>query len=344
MQAGSTTLAKPAIGIVFDGDMGDRIDGILALALLYGFDNKSEARVVSVSVSKANLKSAALADAIMRFYITATMGQFASFARTLPVGFADDGKLPGDSPIFEAVLGKRDAEGKPVYPTSIQHLNDTAEPGALLRNALTAQHDGNAAVVQTGPATNLARLLTVPGAKEIIASKARMLVVSDPETHNKVDLLAAKKVFAEWPGPLVICGGDIGAALPYPGQSIETDFAWTPAHPVVDAYRAARRMPYDAPATDMAAVLYAAHSDRNYFQLSEPGTATVASDGRLDFAPSSTGRHRRLIPDPSQKEAILRIYTTYTSAKPVPRRPRFGTQQQVQPEKPKPDAAKPNSR
>jgi hypothetical protein len=343
MQVGSGAQAKPAIGVVFDCDMGNRIDDVLALALLYGFDNRNEARVVSVSVSKANLKAAALADAIMRFYVTASMGQFASFARTLPVGFADDGKMPEDTAIIKAVLEKRDAQGKPLYPNAIHHLNDTAECGALIRNALTAQHDGNAVVVLAGPATNLAKVLSVPGAKEIIASKVRMLVVSDPESNNKIDLPAAKRLFAEWPGPVVICGAEVGASLPYPGASIEKDYGWTPSHPVVDAYRASRDMPYDAPASDMAAVLYAVRFDRKYFQLSEPGTATVGDDGRLNFTPAPDGKHRRLVPDPLQADAIRKIYTEFASAKPAPRRPRFLSQQQVEPEKPKPASPKPPS-
>jgi hypothetical protein len=156
-------------------------------------------------------------------------------------------------------------------------------------------------------------------------------------------LPAAKKVFAEWPGPVVICGSDIGAALPYPAESIEKDYAWAPAHPVVDAYRAFRDMPYDAPASSLAAVLHAVRYDRNYFQLSEPGTASVGVDGRLNFTPAPEGKHRRLIADPSQRDAIRGIYSEFASAKPVPRRPRFLTQQQVEPEKPKPPAAKPPS-
>ena len=37
---------KPPVGIIFDCDMGNSIDDALALALLYGFDGKNEARVI----------------------------------------------------------------------------------------------------------------------------------------------------------------------------------------------------------------------------------------------------------------------------------------------------------
>ena len=45
------------------------------------------------------------------------------------------------------------------YSRGIHKLNDTADPVAVIRNALSAQFDQNAVVVMAGPATNLVRLL-----------------------------------------------------------------------------------------------------------------------------------------------------------------------------------------
>ena len=73
---------KPPVGIIFDSDLGNRIDDTLALALLYGFDGKREARVVSVSVSKSNLKAAAFCETVGRFYAGAVSGEFAAAGRT----------------------------------------------------------------------------------------------------------------------------------------------------------------------------------------------------------------------------------------------------------------------
>jgi hypothetical protein len=107
--------------------------------------------------------------------------------------------------------------------------------------------------------------------------------------------------------------------LPYPGDSINKDFAWSTApHPLVDAYRAFKTMPYDAPTPGMAAALYAVHPDDGYFKLSEPGTITVLDDGRTKFTPGPGGKHRYLIADPAQKEKITKLYTTLVSTKPVP--------------------------
>src|SRR6185436_19650575 len=105
--------------------------------------------------------------------------------------------------------------------------------------------------------------------------------------------------------------------------AIEKDFAWSEAHPIADAYRAHRPMPYDASTTAMAAVLYAVRAKDNSFRLSPPGSISVSDDGQTKFTPSQSGKHRFLIADPAQSSVIQRTYIEIASAKPVPRAPRF---------------------
>jgi inosine-uridine nucleoside N-ribohydrolase len=344
---------KSPVGIIFDCGLGDRIDEALALALLYGLDGKNEARVISLSVSKPNLKAAALCEAIARFYNGASSGAFGAMGRTLPVGLADEGKMPEETPMLTAPLSRRNGEGAPLYNHGIEKLSDTAEARALIRNALTAQPDQNCIVVLTGPATNLARVLDLHGVKDLISRKVLFLSVvggaySDgpPQFNIKTDIAAAKKLFAEWPTPIVASGNEVGASLLFPAASIEKDFAWSSAHPVVDAYRAYKPMPYDAPTWAVTAVLYAVRPQEGYFKLSDPGTISVLDDGRTKFTLLPEGRHRYLIMDPAQKDRIIKIYSEIASAKPVPRQPRRRSQQQQQQrqaDQPKPPAPKPQS-
>lgn len=293
---------KPPLGIVFDSDMGNGIDDALALAMLFGFEGKNESRVISISVANSNLQAAAFCDAVARFYSEPPAGtSLGAFARPpMPIGMALNAPATPDAPMLAAPLAKRTPEGKPLYRQAIEKLNDTADVAALIRNALSAQFDQNAVVVVTGPATNLAQLLQLHGASELIAQKTQFLCVVDEKINRDID--AARKLFAQWPTPIVAVGPEIGNALLFPGASIETDFSWSPAHPVADAYRAFRPMPYDAPSTALAAVLYAVRAKENYFKLSAP-----------------EGKHRRLILDPAQSERIVQVYTGMASARPVPR-------------------------
>src|SRR5579871_283229 len=324
---------KPPVGIVFDSDLGNGIDDVLALAMLYGFEGKGEARLISTSTTKSTIRAAAFCDALAKFYAgppPQAGTPFAAFQRPAPpIGMTDNGKMAEDTPVLKAVLEKKNSDGKLVYSHTIVKMNDTADPVALIRNAFTAQNDENCEVVLAGPATNLSRVLDYPGNAELIKRKVRFLVFAGgsypegrAESHIKADVASAKRLFAEWPTPIVAAGAEIGALLPFPGSSIEKDFGWSPDHPVVDSYRAFQKMPYDAPVPAMAAMLYAVHPD-GFFKLSDPGTISVLEDGRTKFTPSAEGKHRYLVPDPAQKEKVIHTYVEMASAKPVPRAPRF---------------------
>ena len=305
------------MGVVFDADLGNTIDDALALALLFGFQGKNEARVISVSTTKSSLKAATFADVLVRFYT----GEPNNFAGPIPIGLSLSGAMSADTPMLDAVAGK------PEYPRSIVKMNDTADPLALIRNALSAQFDQNAIVVLTGPATNLAALLAIPGSKELVAQKVRYLVmVADSQLAS--DAPALQRLLADWPTEIVVAPSELGDALPFPAASLEKDFAWSTAHPVVDAYRAGRAMPYDAPAPAMAAALYAVRPQENYFKPSVPGTLSFA--GSLHLTASPGGKHRVLEFDPAQKDRILQIYSEMASTKPVGRGQRFRPPQKKQ--------------
>jgi inosine-uridine nucleoside N-ribohydrolase len=309
--------------VIVDTGMS-RIDDVLALTLLFGFAGRREVREGSISLSRYDLAAAAFCDVLRRFYAGNT-------GDTLPVGLTASGRNAAASPMVSAALAKRTSNNDPVYPTTIRKLTDTASGAVVIRNSLAAQRDQNGIIVLAGPATNLAKLLDLPGGKALITRAVRFLSLSGgaypdgpAEPNIQADIAAARKVLAEWPTPIVAAGREIGDALLYPAASIEKDFTWAPDNPAVDAYRAYRPMPYDAPTWDMTPVLYAARPGQGLFDLSPAGTIAVDGDGRTKFAPSLQGRHRYLILNPAQKERILGIYTEVASSKPVQRQ-RFST-------------------
>ncbi len=99
-----------------------------------------------------------------------------------------------------------------------------------------------------------------------IGAKCKQLVVAagsfpagPPDSTIKSDVAAARRLFAEWPTSIVAVDRRRRASVP--AASIDKDFARAPVHPVVDAYRAFKPMPYDASASAPAAVLHAVHPD-----------------------------------------------------------------------------------
>jgi hypothetical protein len=298
--------------VIFDSSIEDEIGHVLALAMLLGYGARREVRVASLSVSRNNLRIAAFCELMSRFYgASSTIGMASGGAAltTLP-------------PMLQAVLEKQTPEGTPSYTRTIDHLNDTADPVALIRNAFTAQQDQNAVVILAGPPANLRGILALPEGKQLIQKKVRALVVVAPFE----DLPGMSRLLEDWPSPVIFADEELGRLLSFPAASIEQDFAWTASHPLVDAYRAARPMPYDAPASAMAAALYAAHPDESYFMLSEPRVMQVMAGG-AKFTANPRGSHRQLMVDAAAKERVVNAYRQIVSTKPPePRRGGRGPQ------------------
>ena len=312
--------AKPAVGVFFDSDFST-IDSLLAVSLIYGLQGKNACRMAIVTLSRSNLAVAGFTDAVERFY----HGPAGNFSQLPPVGMNTMGAAGDTSPAFVIPFQKKNADGLPVYINQVRTVIDTADPNTLIRNYLEAQYPQHSFFVLAGPATNLAAALEFPGMKELIAERSSHLVIaggafdgSGPEAHIKADIPAARKVMADWPSPIVMSGHEVGAALEFPGSSIDKEFAAAvPNNPVADAYRAYRPMPYNAPSGAMAAALFAIKPGDGYFKLSGPGTIHVQDDGATAFTPSAGGRHQYLIADPAQKDRILQAYVELASAKPV---------------------------
>lgn len=296
--------------------------------MLNGFASKTEARRISLSISRSSLKTAQLADVFSAFYAGRSIAPPGGVGQNPEgmVGMPEGAAPSDDTPVLAPLLAKKAADGTPQYNSVINRLLDTAENSVLIRNVLLAQNDENASIVLAGPATGLARVLSLYGSRPQIQVKVKQLVVAmgayptgpaDPSI--RVDIAAARKLFAEWPTSLIAVGYEVGAALPYPGASIDADFSWAPAHPVADAYRLFKPMPYDAPAAALAAMLQAVHPEGNFFKMSDSGTISVLDAGRTQFTPGAEGKHRYLIVDPAKKDEIIKLYTEMVSAKPVPR-------------------------
>jgi hypothetical protein len=321
----------PPVGVAFDTSLDD-IDHVLALAMLHGFEGRRQIRIQAVSTSRFNQLCAAFLDLVVRFYGGEQPGDVASSRVPLPIGMSAAGtrEVNDAAPMVSAVLAKHVGNGRG-YPRGIRALNDTADPVALIRNALSAQVDQNGAVVLAGTPVNLLGVVARPDGRDWVSRKARVLSIAggrfaagpvDPLIQR--DVAGFRTLLAEWPAPIVMVGTELSEALPFPGQSLESGTSWAPNHPIVDAYRAFRAMPYDAPSRALAAVLRAVSPADSYYEISAPGQITIGNDGRTTFSPSPGGRHRYLIAKPDQKERVLQSYVEVVTAQPPPRPGRGG--------------------
>ena len=288
-----SSAAAPPPRIIFDTDIGNDIDDALALAMLHAMESRGEAKLIGVTITKDHPNAAKFVDIVNTFY-----GRGA-----IPIGVVKNGKTPEDSGMLRIPV-----EHKPPYPMANR---PPEEATSLLQHLLKNEKDGSVIIVQVGFFTNLARLLDAPGAKQLIRKKVKLLSLmagafpsGNPEYNVKIDIPAARKVFAEWPTPIVTSGFEIGLAVLYPAHAIMNYFKYVDNHPVVDSYRAYKKMPYDRPTWDLTAVLYAVRPAAGFFTLSGKGRITVDAAGKTELTPDPKGTHRYLILDPSMRGRV----------------------------------------
>ena len=241
----------------------------------------------------------------------------------IPVGRVRDG-----------VVLKRDDYARAVcesglFPRS-RRDRDYGDPVTLYRRLLAESPDSSVVVVSVGFSTNLGRLLESWGDKyspldgiELVKRKVKFCSVmggsfgDKPRAEYNIvnDIPNAKRLFALCPVPVAVVSLELGKTVNYPGASIETDFAWAGKHPMVEGYKAYRKMPYDRPTWDMMSVLYVLRPEM--FGVSEPGIICVDDQGYTYFTPTPRGKHTVLTLTPGQQDAVLRFFVRELSSKPA---------------------------
>jgi hypothetical protein len=301
--------APAPIGVVYNTSMS-RPDAALALAAMYANATRGALRVCAVCVTGAGLETAIFCDVVNRFYVPGAR----SSNTALPIGLAAVSPMPADSPMVKAAAERKTSSGEPQYIRSIKTLTDTSQAEAVLRNGVT--FSPQSVMVLSAPPTFLAKSLDLLGAKDLYQARVKRLVIVEAGVRGQ-DAAAFRKLIGEWPAPIVYCPRTLGEQLPFLGANLDVMFGWAPAHPVVDAYRAYKPMPYDAPLHDLAAMHYAVKPDAGLFSLSDPGTLSIANDGTIAFT-AGAGNVRRLTLDAAKRAETLDALVAMAATQPPP--------------------------
>lgn len=308
---------KPPVKLIFDTDIGNDVDDVLALGVIHALQSRGECELLAVTITKDHDQCAPFTDAVNTFY---GRGE-------IPIGVVRDGVTPEQSRF--TVLADQQDDGKLRYPHDLRSGSEAPEAVELLRRTLAAQPDGSVVIVQVGFSTNLARLLDSPGddaselsGSELVKQKVRLLSLMagafepiNGATHleyNVVKDIPSAQLLAErWPTPMIYSGFEIGLAITYPAQSIEQDYGYVAHHPIPEAYRLYEPPPHNRPTWDLTNVLHSVRPDHGYFDLSPSGEVRVADNGETIFTPSEGGRCRYLIATPEQvirtREALVQL-------------------------------------
>lgn len=317
---GSLPEKKSPLLVIFETDLGNDIDDVLAMDMLYKYADEGLVKILAINSNKISPYSYRMIDILNIWY---------GYPKT-PVGkvalSGSDTALNYAKKVYDYKINNQKE-----FKTSSRNDEKVPLATAIYRKILSRQADQSVVIISTGFSTNLAKLLATPAdkyskasGKELVTKKVKFLSVmggnfEDPsfkEFNIEQDIGAAQQVFAGWPSPVICSPFELGAKIHYPASSIEKDFNWTPHHPMVIGYKNYLKMPYDRPTWDLTAVLYAVEGLANYFDESPKGTITVTDSGSTLFTADPAGLHRYLKANAQQAKTISDRFLQLITRKP----------------------------
>ncbi|MEL6105918.1 MAG: nucleoside hydrolase [Planctomycetota bacterium] len=321
-QEPGTEATSRSVPLIFDTDLGNDCDDVLALGMIHSLQSRGECELLAVTITKDHEDAASFADAVNTFYGRGDV----------PIGVCRSGVTPAAGKYNG--LAKAREDGQLRYPHDLRSGKEAPDAVDVLRKTLATAEDGSVVIAQVGFSTNLAGLLRSPSdghsklsGMELVRQKVRLLSIMagaftqirnergdlyDHREYNVIkDIPAAKALVKDWPTAIVWSGFEIGKSLTYPHQSILQDYGYVAHHPLAEAYTLYNPPPHNRPTWDLTSVLYAVRPERGYFDLSPTGEVSVADDGLTSFAPKGDGRDRYLIVSDDMKikttEALVQL-------------------------------------
>jgi enterochelin esterase family protein len=319
-----TAAGDPPVDLIFDTDIGNDVDDVLALGMIHALVSREECNLLAVTISKDCPQAAAYTDAVNTFYGRGDT----------PIGIVHNGTTPAPGK-FLPLASRMTDSGELIYPHDLDG-RQAPDAVAVLREVLASRPDHSVVIAQVGFSTNLVRLLDSPPdaisplcGRDLAAQKVRLLSVMagafQPINGNRhleynvvQDIAAAKKLATEWPTEILYSGFEIGLAMPYPARSILEDYAWQPNHILAASYIAYEPPPHNRPTWDLTSVLAVVRPSHGYFGMSEPGRVIVEDDGGTRFEAAANGPHRYLTVDPTQISRGVEAFVNLCSQPVVP--------------------------
>ena len=285
----SETFAQQSrsVSIIFDSDMGPDYDDVGAIALLHSLADSGQVKILATVASTKYDGVAALLDAFNTYFKRPD----------IPIGVpkGEASVLRDFQHWSDSVIAK--------YPHSVKQNSDVPDAVEVYRKVLGAASDKSVTIVTVGFLTNLAGLLESKAdkyskldGKELIIKKVKQLVCmagtfpQGKEFNVHIDAASSRKVYSNWPTPVLFSGFEIGvkikAGIPLiSNTSIRNS-------PVKDAFRIS--IPQDKNdidgrcSWDETAVLIAVKGYKPYYTTRE-GRIVVAEDGSNTWDPAGKG-------------------------------------------------------
>ncbi|WP_343704266.1 nucleoside hydrolase [Chitinophaga sp.] len=300
---------KPA-PVIFDTDMGNDTDDVLALSMLYTYHKARKIDLKAVTISKGHPYAVTFTDLMNRTY---GLGH-------IPLGYVGNNGPTPEAGGYNMQTVKYTEEGRAFFTYDSTLAEKVPEAYKLQRKVLAAAADGSVIMIVVGFSTNIARLLqsgadefSPLGGRELVAKKVKALYMMAgmfgtkpfPEYNVVKDIAAARTVFEQWPGQIIASGWEVGSRLHFPARSLFRYYPQLWEHPLVNAYFHYKKMPYNRETWDLTSVLQAIEPGKQFFRESAPGTIRIEADGKSTFSEGGGGKHRIMLLDEAKIKPVL---------------------------------------
>jgi inosine-uridine nucleoside N-ribohydrolase len=307
--------------VIFDTDMGNDVDDVLALDMLYKYLDQDRIKLLGIPTTKKSPYCVEYIDIMNTWY----------GYPNIPVGVVVNGSETDNGDNFVRIVCQLEKDGKPAFERTVKNYATLPASVSLYRKLLAEQEDNSVNIISVGFSTNLALLLESQGdefspltGKELVNRKVKVLSAmmgnfqdeNFSEFNVNCDIPAAQKIINEWPTPITVSPFELGETILYPASSIENDFKWNELNPLVEGYKAYLKMPYDRQTWDLTSVLYVVENDKGFFGESPAGIISIDNKGITRFTPDKNGKHKYLTVTERQREQIRDYFIDLITQKP----------------------------
>ena len=319
--------------VIFDTDMGNCPDDLLAMQALFALQADGVCRVDAVMSSAKHEESQRFLDCAMHYYK----------ADDIPLGMVEGSHDLFVLTPYYSLTEETNEDGTPLLEGTGTDISDRPTGCEVYRKTLAQLPDQSAVIICVGMASNIGELLDSEpdeisplSGRELVERKVKTLYIMAgcfekvaridapgeylyAEYNVLGDIPLAKKVLETWPTDLVLLPLEAGMDYPCVREDVLADYADQPSSLLFLTF--SRWDPEDVPSNvgehwwDPLIVAYALDSSAaSCFEAPVRGAVTVESDGKTTFEEKEDGNTvvvKPLKDSQPQLYQLLRSYAAY---------------------------------
>ena len=330
-----TADAEDIVHVIFDTDIGNCTDDLLAIQILFALQAKGECQVDAVVSSARHKGSQVFLDRAMHYYK----------ADDIPFGFVEGEKDLYELTPYYKLADEINEDGTPLLEGTGVDISSRPTGWQVYRETLAKLPDNSAVIICVGMASNIGELLDSEpddisplSGRELIEQKVKTLYLmagcfekverlDKPgeylETEYNVlgDIPLAKEVLETWPEDLVLIPLEAGMDFPCIRDDVLNDYADQPdslLYLTYSQWNVGEESGDVGPHWwDPLAVEYALDpSAEPYFEEPVRGSVTVAEDGKTTFEQKEDGNTIVVKVREDSEEDLYQLLRSYASFQP----------------------------